>query len=122
MKWFRDHIRNGAKLALFALAVELVLSLGHLHLDEVHAAPGDAAAITHVEAPSAPDTDHQQHRAGLPCDICAVMAIAGHVLFSPPPILLLPDAAEITYAAVKAEFDHLDSISGAPQPRGPPNI
>ncbi len=121
MKWFRDNVRNGAKLALFALAVQLVLSLGHIHLDEVHAAPGDAAAVTQVQAPSTPDTDHDQHRVGVPCDICAVMAMAGTALFSAPPILLLPDATEIAYEAIKAEFDHLDCISGAPQPRGPPH-
>jgi hypothetical protein len=121
MKWFRDHIRNGAKLALFALAVQIVLSLGHIHLDEVHAAP-IGSTIQTVQAPSTPDTDHQQHRVGVPCDICAVMAMASTALFSAPPILLLPDATEIAYEAVKAEFDHLDSISGAPQPRGPPTL
>ncbi|OYU90266.1 MAG: DUF2946 domain-containing protein [Bradyrhizobiaceae bacterium PARB1] len=120
MKWFRDNLRHGAKLALFALAVQIVLSLGHIHLDDLHAAPDGAAGITQVQAPSQPDSDHQQHRAGVPCDICAVMAMAGTALFAAPPILLLPDAAEFAYAAVKAEFDHLDAVSGAQQPRGPP--
>ena len=123
MKWFRDNLRHGAKLALFALAVQIVLSLGHIHLDDVHAAPFDAAAaITQVQAPSTPDNDHQQHRVGVPCDICAVMAMASTALFPAQPLLSLPDATDIAYAAIKAEFDHLDSISGAPQPRGPPNI
>jgi hypothetical protein len=122
MKWFRDNLGHGAKLALFALAVQLVLSLGHVHLDDLHAAPGDASGITHVQAPSTPDSDHQQHRVGVPCDICAVMAMAGNALVSAPPILSLPDAAEFAHAAIKAEFDHLDAISGAPQPRGPPTI
>jgi hypothetical protein len=123
MKWFRANIRNGAKLALFALAVQIVLSLGHIHLDDIHAAPIDASAITQVQAPSTPDIDHhQQHRVGVPCDICAVMAMAGTALFSAPPILLLPGATDIAYAAIKAEFDHLESISGAQQPRGPPSI
>jgi hypothetical protein len=121
MTWFRANIRNGAKLALFALVVQLVLSLGHIHLDELHAAPGDAS-ITQAQAPSTPDSDHQQHRAGVPCDICAVMAMAGTALVSTPPILLLPDAAELMREAIKAEFHYLDSISGAPQPRGPPHI
>lgn len=122
MKWFRAHIRNGAKLALFALAVQIVLSLGHIHLDDIHAAP-IGSTIQTAEAPSTPDTHHhQQHRVGVACDICAVMAMAGTALFSAPPILSLPDATEIAYAAIKAEFDHLDSVSGAPQPRGPPSI
>ena len=106
-------------LALFALAVQIVLSLGHIHLDELHAAPA-GASIEQVQAPSSPDPDHQQHRVGVPCDICAVMAMAGTALFSAPPILLLPQATEFAHQAIKAEFDHLDSISGAQQPRGPP--
>ena len=123
MQWFRANIRNGAKLALFALAVQLVLSLGHIHLDDLHHAAPIGTAITQVQAPSSPDTDHhQQHRVGVPCDICAVMAMAGTALFAAPPVLQLPGIAEIAYAAIKAEFDHLDSISGAPQPRGPPSI
>lgn len=122
MTWFRDNIRHGAKLALFALAVQIVLSLGHIHLDDLHAAPIDASGITQVQAPSAPDADHQQHRVGVPCDICAVMAMAGTALSAAPPIVLLPDAAEIAYATIKAEFDHLDSISGAQHARGPPSI
>ena len=121
MKWFRDHIRNGAKLALFTLAVQIVLSLGHLHLDDVHAAPSGSTIQT-VQTSSSPDADHQQHRVGVPCDVCAVMAMAGHALVAAPAILLLPEAAEIAFAAIKAEFDHLDAISGAPQPRGPPSI
>lgn len=123
MTWFRANIRTGAKLALFALAVQIVLSLGHIHLDDIHAAPSGSTIQT-VEAPSTPDTHHhQQHRVGVACDICAVMAMAGTALAAAPPIpLLLPDVTEIAYAAVKAEFDHLVSISGAPQPRGPPSI
>lgn len=122
MKWFRDHIRNGAKLALFALAVQIVLSLGHIHLDDIHAAP-TGSTIQTVEAPSTPDTHHhQQHRVGVACDICAVMAMAGTALFSAPPVLLLPDVTDIAHAAIKAEFDHLDSISGAQHARGPPAI
>jgi hypothetical protein len=122
MKWFRDNLRHGAKLALFALAVQIVLSLGHIHLDDIHAAPINGA-ITQVQAPSTPDIDHhQQHRVGVPCDICAVMSMAGTALLSAPPILQLPNATELTFSAIKAEFDHLASISGAPQPRGPPSL
>ena len=121
MKWFRDNLRHGAKLALFALAVQIVLSLGHIHLDDLHAAPAGSTVQT-VQATSTPDTHHQQHRAGVPCDICAVMAMASTALFAAPPILLLPDAAEFAYENIKAEFDHLVSISGAQQPRGPPSI
>jgi hypothetical protein len=123
MKWFRANIRHGAKLALFALAVQLVLSFGHVHGGTVHAAPLDAAlalsASDIAQTPSAPDTDHH-HRAADPCAICAVMAMAGTALFAAPPVLLLPQAAVLLQRITEAEFDHLDAISGASQPRGPP--
>jgi hypothetical protein len=31
MKWLRSNIRHGSRLALFALAVQFVLALGHFH-------------------------------------------------------------------------------------------
>jgi hypothetical protein len=42
------------------------------------------------------------------------------MLFATPPVLLLPEAAEFLQRATEAEFNHLDAISGASQPRGPP--
>jgi hypothetical protein len=48
------------------------------------------------------------------------MAMAGTALFAAPPVLLLPQAAVLLQRITEAEFDHLDAISGASQPRGPP--
>ena len=33
MRWFRSNIRAGSYVALLALAVQLVLSFGHVHLN-----------------------------------------------------------------------------------------
>jgi hypothetical protein len=124
MKWFRANIRHGAKLALFALAVQLILSFGHVHGGTVHAAPLDAtialSAGDVAKTPAAPDNDHHHHRAADPCAICAVMAMAGTAVFAVPPVLLLPQAAVLLQQITEAEFDHLDAITGASQPRGPP--
>ena len=48
------------------------------------------------------------------------MAMAGTVLFSSPPILLLPEAVEFLYRTTDAEFMHLKSAGNAFQPRAPP--
>ena len=48
------------------------------------------------------------------------MAMASTVLFSAPPILLLPDAVEILHRITDAEFAHLKSAGTAFQPRAPP--
>jgi hypothetical protein len=54
------------------------------------------------------------------CAICAVVALAQAMLFSKPPILLLPQAVEFFYLTTDAEFVHLNSPRLASQPRAPP--
>ncbi|MGH6751213.1 MAG: DUF2946 domain-containing protein, partial [Bradyrhizobium sp.] len=31
MKWFRNNVKHGSRLALLALAIQFVLSFGHFH-------------------------------------------------------------------------------------------
>ena len=50
------------------------------------------------------------------------MAMASTVLFSSPPILLLPDAVAILQGITDAEFAHLKSAGTAFQPRAPPDL
>ena len=126
MKWFRLNIRTGARLALLALLVQFALSFGHVHglvpqaaATTLSALPADHTAdskATPRQAPSKQDRDQPIDT----CAICAVMAMAGTVLFATPPILLLPDAVEILQAITDAEFAHLKSAGTAFQPRAPP--
>jgi Protein of unknown function (DUF2946) len=135
MKWFRSNIKHGSRLALLALAVQLVLSFGHFHGVAAQAAPAirSATALTGISshglaAPAAVGASGQQqappgHDSDQPndgCAICAVMAMAGTVLFATPPLLLLPQAVEFLYQTADAEFVHLSSASVAFQPRAPP--
>jgi hypothetical protein len=136
MKWFRRHIKTGSRLALFALAVQFALSFGHFHFDAAQAAPrmqialsdvdralveGFAAAQASYEAsqqqPASQDTDQQPIDA---CAICAVISLAGNVLLSTPPLLLLPQAVELLYLVTDAEFAHLGSGRLPFQSRAPP--
>jgi Protein of unknown function (DUF2946) len=132
MKWFRRNIRTGSRLALFALAVQCVLSFGHVHFDAARAAPaiqtglsqtdfastqGPATEATNPARPSGHDKDHPANE---PCAICAVMSMANHVLFATPALLLLPDAVEFLYLTTDAEFAHLGSLWSAFQSRAPP--
>lgn len=121
MTWFREHIRMGAKLALFALAVQIVLSFGHVYLHGAHA-EGVAGLATSVHADAGHDDDdhHHHHGPGFRCDINAVAAMAATALPSAPPALLQPSTSEIAYETIKAEFHHLDFLSGAQHARGPP--
>jgi hypothetical protein len=133
MNWFRKHLKHGSRLALFALAIQFALSFGHFHSLAAQAAP---AIQTHVDfattaglaaqagdevaqkqQPSTPDTDQQPADN---CAICAVMSLAGNLLFATPPLLQLPQAVEFLYLTTDAEFVHLNSIYPAFQSRAPP--
>jgi hypothetical protein len=121
MNWVRSHIKHGSRLALLALAVQCVLAFGHFHGMAAQAAP---AAVTAVEAalgpaPSGPQPDSDQPPSDV-CAICAVLALANTVLFSEPPILLLPQAVDLLYQSTDAEFVHLNSPRLIAQPRAPP--
>jgi hypothetical protein len=134
MNWFRSNIRHGARLALFAMLVQVALTFGHSHWfaqatplaqsqqtdsakDSVkRAAAVDRAAIQ-KPSPASPDREHPGEDN---CAICALVAMASTVLFATPPMLLLPQGIELLYRTTDAEFLHLKSAGTAFQPRAPP--
>ncbi|KWV56452.1 hypothetical protein AS156_04360 [Bradyrhizobium macuxiense] len=138
MKWFRRHIRTGSRLALFALAVQFVLSFGHFHplaaaeaapavqtglsqLDFAYigtsATPDLAIEVVQKQPPAHHDKDQQPSDY---CAICAVISMAGSVLVAAPPVLLLPEAVEFLRRTTDAEFLHLKSAPAAFRSRAPP--
>jgi hypothetical protein len=121
MKWFRSNIRHESRLALLALAIQLVLSFGHFHGVTAQAAPAIQSDTAQISAQPQPSPSHDSdQQPNDPCAICAVMALANAVLFATPPVLLLPQAFEFLYLTTDAEFIHLNSIRVAFQPRAPP--
>jgi hypothetical protein len=136
VKWIRKHVKLGARLALFALAVQFVLSFGHFHRAQAaapalqtatsqadflraadHVAQDAASLSAHKQQPWHPD-NHPQPADG--CAICAVMAMANSALFAMPPVLLLPQAIELLQLATEAGFAHLGAGRRAFQSRAPP--
>jgi hypothetical protein len=78
MPWFRRNVRFGSWCALVALAVQLVLSFGHLHI----VASGVAAtALTSAERPNGtpegPPTPSKHSRVADYCTICASIHLTG---------------------------------------------
>jgi hypothetical protein len=121
MTWFRENIRQGSRLALFALAVQLLLSFGHFHPLDLPGLRADATVVASSGDASSPQ--QPSHHGSDPadyCAICAVMALAGTVVVSTPPVLDVPQAFAFLYAATDAKFVHLDSARVAFQPRAPP--
>ena len=135
MKWFRNNIKTGSRLALFALAIQFALSFGHFHGEIARAAPAIQAGLADADLaiaatlaapqarseaaqqPSDHDTDHQPANA---CAICAVISLANNFLFATPPLLELPQAVELLHLTTGAEFAHLGSLHPAFQSRAPP--
>ncbi|MGH6711825.1 MAG: DUF2946 family protein [Bradyrhizobium sp.] len=134
MKWFRNNVKHGSRLALLALAIQFVLSFGHFHA--VAAAPAITASLAQADLDyaqilSSPDAagqvaqqpqpaNHDTDQPNEPCAICAVISLANNLVFSTPPLLLLPQAVELLYLTVDAEFAHLNSVHTAFQSRAPP--
>jgi hypothetical protein len=118
MTWLRSNIKNGSRLALFALAVQLALSFGHFHGLAAQAATAVQSVSDTAPQPSSNhDSDQQPNDA---CAICAVIAMANAVLFASPPVLQLPQAVEFLFLTTEAEFIHLNSARAVFQPRAPP--
>jgi hypothetical protein len=142
MKWFRSNIKHGSRLALLALAIQFALSFGHHHGAVALAAPAVSTQIAHAGKtdaatavatedsavgdsakasaanPAGPTSNHDQDSDH--CAVCAVMALAGTILFTAPPVLLLPEAYHFLYLTTYAEFNHIKSPRIASQPRAPP--
>jgi hypothetical protein len=107
MGWFRSRSRWGSYLALFALAFQLVVSFGHVHLEGGTTTTGPAWIVAKAavdpaskQAPAVAD-DH--------CPICALIHLAGTLTPSEAPTLsglaafgrlLLLAAIEFEFAAV----------------------
>lgn len=102
MRWFRTNRICGGRLALFALAVQFILSFGHVH-GLGHSAPV-AVATAHGNAgapnpsPNKPDSDDY-------CAICATISLLSGSVDVVPPQLVLPVAS---YAV-----EHADRIAVA---------
>lgn len=114
MNWVRTHIRNGSTLALFALAIQMLLAFGHLHAAPAHAIHGLSIERAQLPAPT-----HDQHAADH-CDICAVTAMAGTMLAGMPPQIALPPITGFVRITAPAAFRDLATIEVAFQPRAPP--
>src|SRR5258705_9947056 len=72
MLWVRTNRRIGAAVALFALAVQLALSFGHVHLDK--AALFAPAAIAAPQTASGGDAPPDPDRRPGPGDFFAIFA------------------------------------------------
>jgi hypothetical protein len=118
MDWVRARRRLGVWLALFALALQLVLSFGHIHAEEF-ARKSSVATLAHSDEGPADDDDH--HGAGHgDCAICAVIHLAATLLLAPPPQVALPAAESFAWLAAIDRHDPPRAPRQPFQARAPP--
>jgi hypothetical protein len=120
MGWVRARRRIGGWLALFALAVQLVLSFGHIHAEDFAASVPGLTETAHTgDGAAAPDDDH--HGLGhVDCDICAVIHLAATLLLPPPPNVALPADETFAWLAVRDRHDPPRASRQPFQARAPP--
>jgi hypothetical protein len=89
MRWYRTHRGFLAALMLFALALQTVLSFGHIHPRDFM---GVAAAGAQVSAERTSDPNGADRSADGYCLVCATMSLAGTLLL--PTLTELPVPAD----------------------------
>lgn len=121
MNWFRAKIRQATSFALLALAINLALSFGHIHLEGFRGGQTNAGVLLAVisHAKSGQPDQHNGHPDDL-CPICMARAALGTGLATPPPVLPL----DFAYVTVEPTFAADLAIPQRPranfQSRGPP--
>jgi hypothetical protein len=103
MGWFRSRSRSGSYLALFALAFQLAVSFGHVHLD--HIAPVSAG---------------REDLADDCCLICTLIHLAGALVPAETPSLPLPSVFGQLQLEAAVEFDLTASHGALFRARAPP--
>jgi hypothetical protein len=104
MRWLRYDRRFGTWLALFALAVQLVVSFGHVHLEGItradparfaSAAGGHPSQVLLAPRPGTTGDDDDY------CPICASVYLTANSFVPTAPVLPVPAASNVV-----EHFDH----------------
>jgi len=125
MGWFRANRRGGGVLAFVALALQLVLAFGHVHVT-AHADEGagrlawsEGSAATPGDGDGHGD-DESRHRS-VPCGICAALNLLGTAVGANAPEVALP--AVVRAAPPSATADRAASLHrGFARSRAPPAV
>lgn len=128
MFWFRSNIRFGSRLALFALAVQIVLSFGHFHNHDITQASPSLAPTTLASAhgtvsPDMYDPDHKSNgSADFDCPICALIQLAATSVPSVAPALPSPETIGMLRLEAPIALALLSSSHFSFNARGPPTV
>ncbi len=121
MRSVRSTRRFGGWLALAALALQMVVSFGHVHLDAVHrAAPLVATAGASAQAARPSPTPQPQNDADDYCAICASIFLAATSFVPQAPQLPVPFGSERVELSFVVAFNVVEPRRVLFQSRAPP--
>jgi hypothetical protein len=128
MRWFRSNIRFGSRWALFALALQIVLTYAHIDLcclipGLTKSAPALAADRSTPPLPNSYDPTNKSDKSGdSGCPICALIQLANTSAPAVAPILPVP----ARFVIVRPQLSNESEWAGSPrypfQARAPPAI
>ena len=122
MRWFRSNMHFGARVALIALALQVVLTFGHVHAPAV--ASTGLALLSKAVAPGETGS-HDPADKGLVdsgCPTCALIQLAGTSTPAVAPTLPLPLVDDFITLRPHAELASATSPHFRSWARGPPSI
>ena len=126
MRWFRSNIRFGRRLAFFALAVQIVLTFGHIH--GLTPAAAKTAQLASANGPSAVQAfaahpfGTSNGTADYDCPICALIQLASTSAPSVAPVLPVPATFVFVRRETPNELELATSSHFLFQARAPPII
>jgi len=115
----------GAYLALFALAFQLAVSFGHVHLERIAPVSAGASALAGAP-PAADDLNAPSNPGGREpladdhCPICTLIHLAGALVPAEMPSLPLPAVFGRLQLEAAADFDLTTSHAAPFRARAPP--
>jgi hypothetical protein len=122
MRWVRAKRQYGGALALFALALQFMLSFAHLHPEDIFGPGSVSFTLSTAERTQPPSIDpHPTHNDDY-CAICATMYLLGS-----SPIPEAPPLLPLSFVWQRVDrFDHPVATFVAPgrrpfQSRAPPS-
>ena len=121
MRWARTRQRCGSWLALAAMALQLVLSFGHIHLEKFASGPAIASmAASKAPSPQQNPIQHPANEADYYCAICATIHLASSSFLPGAPLLPVPFAFRTIAHFSNFTFIFVSPQRAAFQSRAPP--
>jgi len=121
MRWLRYDRRIGSWLALAALALQLCLSFGHVHLDAVRRIDATVAASgPQVHSAKSLPAQHPGDDGDDYCAICASIYLASSSFVPAAPVLPVPLLSHVVEHFARGETGFIAPQRLAFQSRAPP--